>query len=46
MKIETEEDDDESDDSDSECNDTLDLSKIREMRLIPSDPSLCIFVLP
>ncbi|KAF7824935.1 chloride conductance regulatory protein ICln [Senna tora] len=37
--IETEADQDESDNSDSEHNDTLDLSKIREMRLIPSDPS-------
>ncbi|KAI4323997.1 hypothetical protein L6164_023565 [Bauhinia variegata] len=37
-QIETE-DEDQSSDSDSECNDTLDLSKIREMRLVPSDPS-------
>ncbi|KAK1262546.1 Chloride conductance regulatory protein ICln [Acorus gramineus] len=32
-------DDEESDGSDSECNEDLDLSKISEMRLIPSDPS-------
>ncbi|XP_010276739.1 PREDICTED: chloride conductance regulatory protein ICln [Nelumbo nucifera] len=38
-QIETEDDDDEdSEGSDSECN-TLDLSKITEMRLVPSDPS-------
>ncbi|KAF7836379.1 chloride conductance regulatory protein ICln [Senna tora] len=38
-QIESEADEDESDNSDSECNDTLDLSKIREMRLVPSDPT-------
>ncbi|XP_028786243.1 chloride conductance regulatory protein ICln isoform X2 [Neltuma alba] len=38
-QIETEPDGDESDNSDSESNDTLDLSRIREMRLIPSDPN-------
>lgn len=43
LKIETEADGDESDNSDSECNDTLDLSRIREMRFIPSDPSQCKF---
>lgn len=38
-QIETEADEDESEGSDSESSDTLDLSKITEMRLIPSDPS-------
>ncbi|KAI4332005.1 hypothetical protein L6164_016948 [Bauhinia variegata] len=38
MQIEAEGDEDESNDSDSECNNNVDLSKIREMRLIPSDP--------
>ncbi|KAL4346955.1 hypothetical protein GQ457_17G026040 [Hibiscus cannabinus] len=40
-QIETEDDEaeDESEDSDSECSEVLDLSKIREMRLIPSDAS-------
>lgn len=40
-QIETGDDEnvDESEDSDSECNGTLDLSKITEMRLVPSDPS-------
>ncbi|KAK4285035.1 hypothetical protein QN277_001784 [Acacia crassicarpa] len=38
-QIETDPDGYESDNSDSECSDTLDLSRIREMRLIPSDPS-------
>ncbi|KAE8709683.1 Chloride conductance regulatory protein ICln [Hibiscus syriacus] len=40
-QIETEDDEveDETEDSDSECSDFLDLSKIREMRLIPSDAS-------
>ncbi|XP_052185701.1 chloride conductance regulatory protein ICln isoform X1 [Diospyros lotus] len=33
------EDEDESGGSDSEMNETLDLSKIREMRLVPSDPN-------
>ncbi|KAE8726539.1 Chloride conductance regulatory protein ICln [Hibiscus syriacus] len=40
-QIETEDDEveDESEESDSECYEVLDLSKIREMRLIPSDTS-------
>ncbi|CAI0404368.1 unnamed protein product, partial [Linum tenue] len=38
-QIETEADDDESDESDSECQETLDLSKVTEMRLVPSDPN-------
>lgn len=43
MKIETEADEDESEGSDSECGETGDLSKITEMRLVPSDPSQCMF---
>lgn len=45
LKIETEADDDDlhSNDSDSESNNhALDLSTVREMRLIPSDPTQCI----
>lgn len=38
-QIETESDEDESEGSDSESSGTLDLSKITEMRLVPSDPS-------
>ncbi|XP_061359400.1 chloride conductance regulatory protein ICln isoform X2 [Gastrolobium bilobum] len=39
-QIETEADDeDNSDNSDSECNGVQDLSNIREMRLVPSDPT-------
>ncbi|XVF53973.1 hypothetical protein PTKIN_Ptkin05aG0143600 [Pterospermum kingtungense] len=40
-QIETKDDDDESESegSDSECNEVLDLSKVTEMRLIPSDAS-------
>ncbi|KAL5569992.1 hypothetical protein UlMin_026567 [Ulmus minor] len=38
-QIETGDDEDESDGSDSESNAALDLSKITEMRLVPSDPS-------
>ncbi|CAL9008534.1 unnamed protein product [Prunus brigantina] len=38
-QIETEDDEHESDGSDSECNGVLDLSKITEMRLVPSDPN-------
>lgn len=38
-QIETEENDADSEGSDSECDGTLDLSKITEMRLVPSDPS-------
>ncbi|XP_041002757.1 chloride conductance regulatory protein ICln isoform X2 [Juglans microcarpa x Juglans regia] len=38
-QIETEADEDDSEGSDSESSAILDLSKIREMRLIPSDPS-------
>ncbi|CAI9100769.1 OLC1v1037936C1 [Oldenlandia corymbosa var. corymbosa] len=37
-KIETGVEDDESESSDSENNETLDLSKITEMRLVPADP--------
>ncbi|KAA8539818.1 hypothetical protein F0562_026510 [Nyssa sinensis] len=39
IETEAEDDDEESEGSDSECNGTLDLSKITEMRLVPSDPS-------
>lgn len=35
-QIETGDDEDESEDSEPECNEVLDLSKIREMRLVPS----------
>ncbi|XWS50673.1 hypothetical protein CRYUN_Cryun12cG0106400 [Craigia yunnanensis] len=38
-QIETEADEDESEYLDSECNEVLDLSKVSEMRLIPSDAS-------
>lgn len=38
-QIETEADEDESEGSDSESSDALDLSKITEMRLVPSNPS-------
>ncbi|KAJ6978088.1 chloride conductance regulatory protein ICln-like [Populus alba x Populus x berolinensis] len=38
-QIETGEDENESEGSDSECSDALDLSKVTEMRLVPSDPS-------
>ncbi|XP_077235497.1 nucleotide-sensitive chloride conductance regulator (ICln) family protein [Tasmannia lanceolata] len=38
-QIEAEGEDEESEDTDSECNESLDLSKITEMRLVPSDPS-------
>ncbi|KAJ6671965.1 hypothetical protein OIU85_013321 [Salix viminalis] len=38
-QIETGEDEDGSEGSDSECSDALDLSKVTEMRLVPSDPS-------
>ncbi|XP_062153693.1 chloride conductance regulatory protein ICln [Alnus glutinosa] len=38
-QIETEADEDESEGSDSEGSDALDLSKITEMRLVPSNPS-------
>ncbi|KAL3575678.1 hypothetical protein D5086_023779 [Populus alba] len=38
-QIETVEDENESEGSDSECSDALDLSKVTEMRLVPSDPS-------
>ncbi|XP_061956651.1 chloride conductance regulatory protein ICln-like [Populus nigra] len=38
-QIETGEDEDELEGSDSECSDALDLSKVTEMRLVPSDPS-------
>jgi hypothetical protein len=41
LKIETEADEDESEGSDSEGSDALDLSKITEMRLVPSNPSQC-----
>ncbi|XP_019200163.1 PREDICTED: chloride conductance regulatory protein ICln [Ipomoea nil] len=33
------EDDDDSEGSDTECNETLDLSRITEMRVVPSDPN-------
>ncbi|XP_073293003.1 chloride conductance regulatory protein ICln-like isoform X3 [Primulina huaijiensis] len=38
-QIENGVEDDEMDDSDSDSNDNLDLSKIAEMRLVPSDPN-------
>ncbi|KAL3837910.1 hypothetical protein ACJIZ3_022501 [Penstemon smallii] len=38
-QIETGADDDEMEDSDSESNEILNLSKINEMRLVPSDPN-------
>ncbi|XP_024963504.1 chloride conductance regulatory protein ICln isoform X2 [Cynara cardunculus var. scolymus] len=38
-QIDTGDEDDESESSDSESNGTLDLSKITEMRLVPSDPN-------
>ncbi|XP_076933088.1 chloride conductance regulatory protein ICln-like isoform X2 [Bidens hawaiensis] len=38
-QIDTGDEDVESEDSDSESDDTLDLSKITEMRLVPSDPN-------
>ena len=43
LKIDTGEDEADSEGSDSECDGTLDLSKITEMRLVPSDPSQCMF---
>lgn len=43
LKIDVEEDEDE-DESDTESTGVLDLSKIREMRLVPSDPSQCEFL--
>uniref|UniRef100_A0A5B7A7C9 Putative chloride conductance regulatory protein ICln n=1 Tax=Davidia involucrata TaxID=16924 RepID=A0A5B7A7C9_DAVIN len=39
IETEAEDDGDESGVLDSECNETLDLSKISELRLVPSDPS-------
>lgn len=44
-KIETGDDEDESDDSDVECDETFDISKVKEMRLVPSDPSQCMYYL-
>lgn len=41
LKIDVGEDE-ESEGSDSECNENLELSKITEMRLVPSDPNQCI----
>ncbi|XP_059629486.1 chloride conductance regulatory protein ICln [Cornus florida] len=38
-QIDTEAEDNDMDGSDSECSETLDLSKIKEMRIVPSDPS-------
>ncbi|OMO98046.1 Nucleotide-sensitive chloride conductance regulator [Corchorus olitorius] len=38
-QIETGDDEDNSEDSDSDCNEVLDLAKVTEMRLIPSDAS-------
>ena len=44
MKIEVVEDEDEDDeDDDTESTGVLDLSKIREMRLVPSDSTQCEF---
>ncbi|OMO85863.1 Nucleotide-sensitive chloride conductance regulator [Corchorus capsularis] len=39
LPIETGDDEDNSEDSDSDCNEVLDLTKVTEMRLIPSDAS-------
>jgi hypothetical protein len=45
MKIETEASlGEESDVSDSETNGELELSKVTEMRIIPSDPGQCILL--
>jgi hypothetical protein len=45
VKIETEAiSDEESDVSDSETNGELELSKVMEMRIIPSDPGQCILL--
>lgn len=44
MKIETGDDEDELDSSDSESTETLDLSKIKEMRLVPSDTNQCMWI--
>lgn len=43
LKIEVEEDEDD-DESDTEATEVLDLSKIREMRLVPSDSTQCEFL--
>lgn len=42
FKIENGAEEDESEDSESETDDTLNLSKITEMRFVPSDPNQCI----
>lgn len=42
FKIDTGVEDDESDGVDSDCAEVLDLSKISEMRLVPSDPNQCM----
>ena len=43
LKIEVEDDEDEEDESDTQSTGALDLSKIREMRLVPSDSTHCEF---
>lgn len=43
FKIETGAEELESEDSDSESDNILNLSKITEMRLVPSDPNQCTF---
>lgn len=44
VQIDTGDEDDESESSDSESDETLDLSKIDEMRLVPSDPNQCMVI--
>ncbi|KAL3570262.1 hypothetical protein D5086_027511 [Populus alba] len=44
-QIETGEDGNESEDSDSESSDALDLSKVTEMRLVPSDPGQLLAII-
>lgn len=39
IDIGDEDDDDDSEGSDTECNETLNISQITEMRLVPSDPN-------
>lgn len=47
LKIESEADDgdDEDEESDLESGEVLDLSKVTEMRLVPSDASQCTFLI-
>lgn len=41
MKIDNGDEGDDTESCDSESSETLDLSKITEMRLVPSDPAQC-----